>query len=208
ATTTAEPETTTSTTTTTSKATTTAEPETTTSTTTTTSKATTTAEPETTTSTTTTTPTEKARANEEPETTTSTTTTTTTTTTKPETTTSTTTTITPIASAEELCDWSVKDYNKKHKDYNHYAVSAEIVEESNNNYKITLKDNSDNVLDVYEIDSETGIGEDSHGEEVNLPQTGNNSVTDIMTVLGALMTTIFGFVAVKFSGIIRRKENK
>ncbi|MDE6520981.1 MAG: LPXTG cell wall anchor domain-containing protein, partial [Ruminococcus sp.] len=41
-----------------------------------------------------------------------------------------------------------------------------------------------------------------------LPQTGNNSLTNIITALGAFMMTSFGVVSVKFSGIFRRKENK
>ena len=121
------------------------------------------------------------------------------------TTTSTTATENHIASDEELCNWSINDYNDKNEGN---AVSAEITEKSNNQYEITLIDDSDNVLDVYEIDPETGIGTDSNGNEVNLPQTGNNSLTNIMTVLGACVMTVFGFVSVRFSRIFRRKENE
>ncbi len=113
--------------------------------------------------------------------------------------------MTHIASDEELCNWSIKDYNDKHDDN---VVSAEITEESNNHYEITLKDDSDKVLDVYDIDSVTGIGEDSNGNEVNLPQTVNNSLTNIIITLGALMMTGVGFASVRFSGSFRRKENE
>ena len=116
--------------------------------------------------------------------------------------------MTHIASDEELCNWSINDYNDKHENDNNNAVSAEIVEEPNNHYEIILKDDSDNVLDVYDIDFETGIGEDSNGNEVNLPQTGNNSLTNIMIALGAIMMTGFGFASVRSSGIFRRKENE
>lgn len=108
----------------------------------------------TTTSTVTTTTTKRTRSTTTTEGTTTTTTT--------ETTTTPTTTVTHIASDEKLCNWSVNDYNDKHKNDDHNSVSAEIVEKSNNNYEIILKDDSDNVLDVYDIDSETGVGEDSH----------------------------------------------
>ena len=67
---------------------------------------------------------------------------------------------------------------------------------------------SDSILDVYDINPESGIGTDSNGNEVNLPQTGNNSLANILMVLGASMMTVFGFVAIKFSSIFRRKGNK
>ena len=101
--------------------------------------------------------------------------------------------------------YSCTPYNGKNESA---AASAEITDKSNGQYQITLTDDSGDVLDVYEINPETGIGQDSNGNEVNLPQTGNNSLTNIMAVLGAFMMTVFGFVSVKFSGIFRRKENK
>ena len=143
----------------------------------------------------------------------STTTTTTTTTTKAATTTTkpaatkpvTTTAVKHVASDEDLCNWSVKDYNGKNESA---AATAEITDKSNGQYQITLTNDSGDVLDVYEIDPETGIGHDSNGNEVNLPQTGNNSLANIMIALGALMMTGFGFASVKSSGIFRRKENE
>ncbi|MDE6785112.1 MAG: LPXTG cell wall anchor domain-containing protein, partial [Ruminococcus sp.] len=132
--------------------------------------------------------------------------------------------VTNIGSDEELCEWSVNDYNSKKfneikenadvkalKNINKAAVlasSAEITEKSSDIYKVTLKNASGEVLDVYEISPVTGIGEDSKDAEVNLPQTGNNSLTNIVTAIAAFMMTIAGFAAVKFSGIFRRKENK
>ncbi|MDE6665053.1 MAG: LPXTG cell wall anchor domain-containing protein, partial [Ruminococcus sp.] len=150
----------------------------------------------------------------ETETTTTTTKTTTITTTEASTTTeklTTNTTVTNIASDEELCNWSVFDYNYKNSENNKnatIAVSAEITEKSDNQYLISIKDNSDNILDVYEINPENGIGTDSNSGEVNLPQTGNNSLTNIIIALAALMMTIAGFTAIKFSEIFRRKENE
>ena len=151
----------------------------------------------------------------EPTTTTTSTTTklSTTTTTEPKTTTTATSIITTvpvttakhITSDEELCSWSINNYNDKN---DNTAVSAKITEKSGNKCKITLTDDSDNVLDVYEIDSETGIGTDSAGNEVNLPQTGNNSLKNILTAVAAFMMTIFGFCTVKLSGINRRKKNE
>ncbi|MDE5861089.1 MAG: LPXTG cell wall anchor domain-containing protein [Ruminococcus sp.] len=70
-----------------------------------------------------------------------------------------------------------------------------------------ITDDSDNVLDIYEINPENGIGTDDENNEVNLPQTGNNSLTNLLTALGALAMTATGFISVKSSGIIRRKKN-
>ena len=73
---------------------------------------------------------------------------------------------------------------------------------------LTLIDKSGEVLDTYIINPVTGVGTDSAGEEVNLPQTGNNSLTNALITVGAFMTTIIGFCAVKFSGITRRKKDE
>ncbi|MCM1473506.1 MAG: LPXTG cell wall anchor domain-containing protein [Muribaculaceae bacterium] len=143
----------------------------------------------------------------EPTTTTTTTTTTptTTTTTAKSTTTTMTTTSKHIASDEEFCSWSINNYNDKN---GIMPDSAEITEQADGKYQITLTDNSDNVLDVYVINPETGIGTDSAGNEVDLPQTGNNSLKNVLIAVGAFMMTAFGFCAVKLSGITRRKKNE
>ncbi|MDE6677542.1 MAG: hypothetical protein K2K02_00725 [Ruminococcus sp.] len=70
-----------------------------------------------------------------------------------------------------------------------------------------MKDNSGNILDVYEIDEETGIGADLENDEVNLLQTGNNSLKNIIIAFGVSMMTVFGLISVKFSRIIRRKND-
>ncbi|MDE6088165.1 MAG: LPXTG cell wall anchor domain-containing protein [Oscillospiraceae bacterium] len=122
-----------------------------------------------------------------------------------ETTEETTTTIQHIASDEELCDWAINDYEDK---TGVTPVNAEITEDPDGQYEITLTDQDDEVLDVYVIDPNTGIGTDSNHEEVNLPQTGNNSLTNMLIAFGSLMTTAFGFLAVKSSGVLRRKKNE
>ncbi|MDE5853494.1 MAG: LPXTG cell wall anchor domain-containing protein [Ruminococcus sp.] len=186
-------------TTTTASVTTTSKPKTTTTTT----SATTSSKPETTITTISATTSSKSKTTT---TTTSTTTESTITTTEPTTTSSTmTTTVKHIASDEVLCDWSINNYNDQK---GIMPDSAEITEKSDGKYQITLTDNSDNVLDVYVINPETGIGTDSSGNEVNLPQTGNNSLKNVLTAVGAFMMTAFGFCAVKLSGITRRKKNE
>ncbi|MDE6035381.1 MAG: LPXTG cell wall anchor domain-containing protein, partial [Ruminococcus sp.] len=110
-----------------------------------------------------------------------------------------------ITSDEELISWAVNDYNRRN--YTSEATSATINENADGSYQMIIKDDSDNVLDVYEINPENGIGTDNADNEVNLPQTGNNSLTNLLTALGALVMTAVGFISIKSSGIIRRKKN-
>lgn len=192
--------TTTQTTTTTTKPTTTTTKATTTTTkpTTTTTKATTTTTKSTTTMTTTTTT--------NPTTTESTTTASTTTTTeKPVTTVATTTTANNghVASDDEFCQWAINDY-KNTTDVT--AANAELVENVDGMYEITLSDEEGNVLDTYTINPDTGVGTNSANEEVNLPQTGNNSMKNILLAVFSLILIGFGFCVVKISGVIRRDE--
>ncbi len=116
-----------------------------------------------------------------------------------------TTTATNIASDNELCDWSMNNYN----DTNGVMPdSAEITDVINGNYEITLTDEDNNILDVYIINPETGVGTDSAGNVVDLPQTGNNSLKNVLTAVGAFFMTALGFCAVKLSGIRRKKDEQ
>ena len=68
---------------------------------------------------------------------------------------------------------------------------------------------SGNVLDTYIIDPKTGEGTNSANEAVSLPQTGNNSMTNILMVFGALIMIVIGLAVVLKSGIFDlRKENE
>ena len=70
-------------------------------------------------------------------------------------------------------------------------------------------DHEGNVLDTYTIDPETGIGTNAAGEAVVLPQTGNNSMTNVLIAFGAVMMIVFGLVAVMTSGVLgNRKRNE
>ena len=119
-------------------------------------------------------------------------------------TTATTTSVTNIAD-EDLCSWALNDYLKK---TGVIAVNAEITARSENAYEITLTDLNGNVLDIYTVDPKTGTGTDSFNAEVNLPQTGNNSMTNWLLCVGAAMFMAFGFGAVKASGVLKRKEDE
>jgi len=174
--------TTSSTSTSTSTETTTSSTSTSTSTETTTSSASTSTSTETTTSSTSTsTSTETTTSSTSTSTSTETTTSSTSTSTSTETTTSSTststsTTPTHIASDEELCDWAVNDYAEK---TGVTPENAEIEYTADGNAVITLTDAEGNVLDVYSIDPFTGVGTESDGGEVNLPQTGYSVVYSV-----------------------------
>ena len=58
------------------------------------------------------------------------------------------------------------------------------------------------------IDPVTGIGTSSNGSEVNLPQTGNNSLKTVTAATAALALTLLGSFAVAKSGVIRKKEDE
>lgn len=110
-----------------------------------------------------------------------------------------------IASDEELCNWAVKDYKKKNISDN---VNAEITSSSDTEYKITLTDDDGNVLDVYTIDPTSGKGKNSANENVSLPQTGNNSMSNWLALLGSMFLIGLGAISVKLSGIFRRKKDE
>ena len=120
------------------------------------------------------------------------------------TTTSSTTSVTNIAD-EDLCSWAINDYQKK---TGIVPANAEITARSEEACEITLTDENGNVLDVYTVDPKTGTGTDSSNAEVNLPQTGNNSMTNWLLCAGAAMFMAFGFGAVKASGVLKRKEDE
>ena len=119
-------------------------------------------------------------------------------------TTAATTSVTNIAD-EDLCSWAINDYQKK---TGVTPANAEITARSEEACEITLTDENGNVLDVYTVDPKTGTGTDSSNAEVNLPQTGNNSMTNWLLCVGAAMFMAFGFGAVKASGIFKRKEDE
>ena len=119
-------------------------------------------------------------------------------------TTAATTSVTNIAD-EDLCSWAINDYQKK---AGIVPANAEITARSEETCEITLTDENGNVLDIYTVDPKTGTGTDSSNAEVNLPQTGNNSMTNWLLCVGAAMFMAFGFGAVKASGIFKRKEDE
>ena len=112
---------------------------------------------------------------------------------------------TNIRSDEELCEWAINDYEQK---TGITATKAEITAKGDT-YEITLTDDEGNVLDVYTIDPLTGVGTDTEGETVDLPQTGNNSMKNWLIVFGALILIGLGAVSIKTSRVsFRRKDEQ
>ena len=136
-------------------------------------------------------------------TTTETTTTTTSTTTTEATTTTTSTTAKNVASDDDLCKWAINDYKDK---TGVTPANAAITDTSDGKYTITLTDDAGNVLDTHVIDPETGVGTNAANEEVNLPQTGNNSLSSMTLALAAFAMTGIGMAAVVGSGVLKKKE--
>ena len=104
----------------------------------------------------------------------------------------------------------MKDYEKK---TGVTPENAEIEYTSDGNAVITLTDAEGNVLDVYNIDPFTGVGTESDGGEVNLPQTGYSVVYNYIMLAAAAMV-LFGIYAMaksrkrdeEYSSITSRKE--
>lgn len=70
-----------------------------------------------------------------------------------------------------------------------------------------LHDQDGSVLDIYTVNANDGIGVNSSGEEVNLPQTGVGTASPLLTVTAAFLLIGFGAAAVKASGTGKRKED-
>ena len=174
---------------------TTDEPQTTTTTETSTTTETTT----TTTETTSTTTTDTTSATE----TTSTEQTSTTSSTTTESTITTTDEQTVSVSPYEMSNWAKTDYFKK-TGVEPYASA--YTENDDGTLTITLLDEAGNVLDKYTVHPNTGIGFNSSGEAVDLPQTGINTTSHLLIMIGAFLMLGFGIIAIRLSGIGKRKR--
>ena len=115
----------------------------------------------------------------------------------------TTTTSKNIVSDDDLCKWASNDYKDK---TGVTPANAAITDTYDGKYTITLTDDAGNVLDTYVIDPETGVGTNAANEEVNLPQTGNNSLSSMSLALVAFAMTGIGMAAVVGSGVLKKKE--
>ncbi|MBR5166413.1 MAG: LPXTG cell wall anchor domain-containing protein [Ruminococcus sp.] len=113
--------------------------------------------------------------------------------------------ITINASPYEMSNWAENDYFKK-TGIEPYAST--YTENEDGTLTITLLDKDGKILDKYTVHSKTGIGFNSNGEEVNLPQTGNNSMINWLIVFGAFILIGLGIVTIKISNITSRKSDE
>ena len=108
-----------------------------------------------------------------------------------------------IATDEELLSWAAADYMAK----NEKIVSVKTLNVNDDGkYEISLYDENDEVLDKYVIDPKTGTGVNSANEEVNLPQTGMNSIIEMLIVITSVLMIGIGLIAVMYSRKKREEE--
>ncbi|MBD5142136.1 MAG: hypothetical protein HDT22_00755 [Ruminococcus sp.] len=91
----------------------------------------------------------------------------------------------------------MNNYKSKNNIKNIVKASSSALE--NGQYEITLTDEKETVLDIYIINPVTGIGTNSKNEEINLPQTGNNSLKNLLISINALLATGFGYEKIRNS---------
>ena len=100
-----------------------------------------------------------------------------------------------LADDETLLAWAEKDYQDKYD----IEVTASVIEKEDGIITIKLTDNTGRQLETYQIDTASGTGTDSFDSEVNLPQTGNNALRDLVLMLGALLMSCLGVFTIRLS---------
>jgi len=108
-----------------------------------------------------------------------------------------------IASDEVLGSWALKDYLRKN---NVGGTDITIKHSSDGNREITIYDSTGKALEKYTVDPKTGKGVNSANEAVDLPQTGDNSLTHIIIMTIAMAMLGLGILCLKSNLKIRRKE--
>lgn len=110
-----------------------------------------------------------------------------------------------FASIDEMVEMAKKDYQSK---TGAYPASAEGILLEDGSLSIAMYDDSGALLETYVIDPVTGNGNAQGGDDVSLPQTGNNSLTIWLIYMGAFAMIGFGAFTVKHSGVVRRKKEE
>lgn len=110
-----------------------------------------------------------------------------------------------IGTPEEIGKMAARDYFVK---TGRNVTASEAKENKDGTYSYELKDENGNVVDTYTVDPATGKGKDADGNDVELPQTGVNSMTTAATAAVSVMFIIAGAAAVYGSGVLRKKEDE
>ena len=108
-----------------------------------------------------------------------------------------------FAPVNEMGDMAIADYESKNGTAPAKAVTKDNLDGT---YSIILSDEKGNVLDAYVIDPDTGKGKDSKGNDVDLPQTGINSMGHMLIVIAAFFMIGSGVIAVTVSGAGKRRK--
>ena len=109
-----------------------------------------------------------------------------------------------FAPVSEMGSIAMADYKAK----NGIAPADSVTKDNGDGtYSIIMKDDKGNVLDTYTIDPATGKGKDSKGNDVELPQTGNNSMKTAAAAAVAVTFMAVGAAAVIGSGVGRKKKD-
>lgn len=82
-------------------------------------------------------------------------------------------------------------------------VTPESIRNTDGTVSVYMLEAEENVVDNYTLDVKTGVGTDSQGNEVDLPQTGMSGLHKAVTGVAAIML-LAGSVLVKKS----RKEDE
>lgn len=108
-----------------------------------------------------------------------------------------------IATDIEILSMAAKDYMSK----NDKVVSTKSLKVNDDGkYEISLFDVNNELADKYVIDPKTGIGVNSANEAVNLPQTGMNSIVEMLIIITSVLMVGIGLIVVMYSRKKREEE--
>ena len=103
---------------------------------------------------------------------------------------------------EQLSDMAAKDYEEK---TGVKPSNTQPIINDDNSVTVAVYDENATPVDAYHIDPDTGKGTlNSDNSEVDLPQTGNNSLGTAVAVVSAMVLAVAGAFAVLKSGILRQ----
>ncbi len=102
-----------------------------------------------------------------------------------------------FAPITEIYDMAVNDY--KRKTGIETQCSGYGYDEENSKLDLFLTDENYEEVVTYTIDPRTGKGKTSSEVAVDLPQTGINSLRNLLTIIGSFMMIVLGAVTVKLS---------
>ena len=112
-------------------------------------------------------------------------------------------TVEKFATDEELCNMSIKDYQKR---TGFTPAKAELTNNEDGTVTIKLTNENGAVMDTYVIDPVTGKGKDISGSVVDLPKTGNNALGTVAAVAAAISMTVAGAFVLSKAGKPKKEE--